>query len=435
MSVEVRRRPLNRRGFLALCAGCAVAGLAGDTSPPVIDTVGSALKYDGPSLTLTYWNGFTAADGKIMAALVREFNNSQVAITVDTRTYPWGSFYPNLRALSKRRLAPDVGVIQADHLATEASLGLLAPLDGIAEALGLRRSEFLTQAWDLGVHQGVRYGIPLDVHCLAMFYNQEHFAKAGIVVPPTEAVGFDEACRRLQLAGFRRPSWMPNDWPAVQIFLGLLGQYGGQPYDPDAGRATYDSPAGVEALTWMADQVTKGYSPRTVVGDQHWRSFTAAGRRNSIELNGIWLIGSHDLQGLRYGVLPLPTIGDQPASWANSHQLFVSPRTTGDRHRLQASTVFLDFLSRQSSAWAAAGMIPARNSERGVNMYRASRQHVLNDHLASLQFLPSLPGLPAVTTATLGVAVRAAVGGRVAPRDALERAAAAATRLLAATKR
>ena len=103
MSVEVRRRPLNRRGFLALCAGCAVAGLAGDTSPPVIDTVGSALKYDGPSLTLTYWNGFTAADGKIMAALVREFNNSQVAITVDTRTYPWGSFYPNLRALSKRR--------------------------------------------------------------------------------------------------------------------------------------------------------------------------------------------------------------------------------------------------------------------------------------------------------------------------------------------
>jgi multiple sugar transport system substrate-binding protein len=229
---------------------------------------------------------------------------------------------------------------------------------------------------------------------------------------------------------------MPSGWPALEIFLGLLRQNGGEPYNAEVSAATFHSDAGVASLMWMVDQVEKGYSP-PVVAD-HWQEFTGPLRRNTIEFNGIWQIGDVGAAGLHYRVAPLPTIGERTAMWANSHQFFMSKAAAKHEHRLHASQVFLDFLSRQSSAWSAAGMIPARNSERGVGMYRTSKQYVLDGYLEEMHFAPSVAGLPSVTRATLGAVVPAVIGERMSARDAraaLEKAAADANRLLKDNRR
>ncbi len=38
--------------------------------------------YEGPSITIEYWNGFTGDDGPAMQRLVDDFNDSQDKITV-----------------------------------------------------------------------------------------------------------------------------------------------------------------------------------------------------------------------------------------------------------------------------------------------------------------------------------------------------------------
>src|SRR4051794_16045663 len=241
---------VSRRALLALGVGGAAASVCscqgGDSRKR--QPSGTSLRYDGPRLSLTYWNGFTGADSVTMGALVREFNDSQPDISVVTRTYPWKAFYANLHA-TDQRLGPDVGMMQADHLATEAAAGRIAPLGEVARALQVRAEDFLDQAWRLGTYNGVRYGIPFDVHCLAMFCNRDQLARAG-VGEPTDATSLDTVCRKLRDAGYTWPLWMPSGFPALQIFLGLLWQNGGEPYAADVTASTFASEEALTALMW-----------------------------------------------------------------------------------------------------------------------------------------------------------------------------------------
>jgi multiple sugar transport system substrate-binding protein len=76
--------------------------------------------------------------------------------------------------------------------------------------------------------------------------------------------------------------------------------------------------------------------------------------------HGPWWIS--DLQKLDFvGFAPLPTIGDQPATWGGSHQLGL---TTDDPTTQAAAAVWIKWLSDNSMEWAKAGQVPARQSVR-----------------------------------------------------------------------
>ena len=60
----------------------------------------------------------------------------------------------------------------------------------------------------------------------------------------------------------------------------------------------------------------------------------------------------------------MPKIGDSDAVWANSHNFYISKQGAADENKLQASKVFIDWMSKHSADWAGAGMIPARKSVR-----------------------------------------------------------------------
>ena len=76
--------------------------------------------------------------------------------------------------------------------------------------------------------------------------------------------------------------------------------------------------------------------------------------------HGPWWIS--DLSKLDFvGFAPLPTMGDQPATWGGSHQLAL---TTEDPTTQAAAAVWIKWLSDNSAEWAAAGQVPARQSVR-----------------------------------------------------------------------
>ena len=51
-----------------------------------------------------------------------------------------------------------------DDLATNAARQVISPLDDVATALKLSETDFVPIAWNGGLYQDKRYGIPLDVH-------------------------------------------------------------------------------------------------------------------------------------------------------------------------------------------------------------------------------------------------------------------------------
>ena len=427
------RSGVSRRGFLTLSAtSLLVAGCGGGQGVGGTEEQGvggfSGEDYSGPALTLAYWNGFTGGDGPAMQALVKSFTDEHDNISIENNTIEWADFYQRLPAAAQAGKGPDVGVMHLDQLATNAARNVIAPLDDLAESLGLAESDFAPSVWGPGIYQDQRYGIPLDVHTLAMYYNKEHFEKAGITEPPTDAAGLDEACQALQDAGYKHPFWMPNQWPAHLMFLSLLWQFGGEPYAEDGSAATYDDDAGVEALTWMRQQVDQGYSPDNVDIDAQYVAFK--GGQNSITWDGIWQINDLDESGMDYGIATLPVIGDELHAWANSHNFFMTAQAAEDEDRANAAKTFIGWMSEQSASWSDAGMIPARNDAREEPAFTDSVQYALRDQIDGLRFLPPVPGLGDVQPQTLEIAVNEAVLGKKSPDQALSDAAANATDLM-----
>ena len=425
---------MSRRGFLALGAGSAAAFLAGCGGGQGLQSTGQGVggftggRYKGPALTLDYWSGFTGGDGPAMDALVRRFVSGHENIAVEPNAIEWTDFYQRLPAAVQAGQGPDVGAMHLDQLATNAARNVIVPLDDLATALGLAESDFAPAVWQPGIYQGKRYGIPLDVHTLAMYFNEDHFRNAGITEPPTDAATLDEACQKLQKAGYRTPFWMPNQWPASMMFLSLLWQFGGEAYADDGSAARYDSDAGVQALTWMRQQVDKGYSPGNVDIDAQYVAFKNGD--TSITWDGIWQINDLQASALNFGIAPLPVIGHELAAWANSHNFFLTSQAAEDQNRANAAKTFIGWMSDQSAAWSDAGMIPARNAARKHPSYTESVQYALREQIDKLHFLPAVPGLFDVQLQTLELAVNEAILGRKPPEAALRTAASDATELM-----
>lgn len=427
--------PLTRRGLLALGGGLGgaafLAGCGGGQGPgaPSANTGGDfSGEYTGEALTLAYWNGFTGGDGPTMQQLVKDFGGEHENIKVKNTTIQWADFYQKLPAASQADKGPDVGVMHVDQIPSNAARKVLVPLDDVAEQINLAEEDFIAAAWGPGEYNGARYSIPLDVHCLAMYYNKDHFEKAGISEPPTDAASLEDACKKLQQAGFDTPFWMPNRWPAHLMFYSLIWQFGGEPFAEDGSEATFASEAGIKAATWMREQVDKGYSPDNVNQDAQYLAFKNG--KNSITWDGIWQINDLKAAGTNYGIAPIPTIGDEPASWANSHQFFMTSQAADDPDRSDAAKVFLSWMSEQSGTWAEAAMIPARNSAREDAAFKDSPQAVFSDYLENLHFLPAVPGLGDLIPSTLEVAVNEAVLGKGTPEEALTKQQENATKLM-----
>jgi multiple sugar transport system substrate-binding protein len=409
-------------GLMALtaCGGGQGAG------PQQAESAEFSGEYDGPAVTLSYWNGFTGGDGPFMEELVKQFQEEHDNIKIESNTIQWADFYQRVPAAVQAGQGPDVGAMHLDQLATHAARNIIVPLDDLADGIGLTEDDFTPEIWNAGIYNDKRYGIPLDVHSLAMYYNTEHFEKAGITEPPTDEASFMDALDKLKAAGYDQPFWMPTLWPSHLIFLSLMWQQGEEPYGEDGTEAAYDSDAGVAALEWQRSIVEDGFSPPNVAIDAQYVAFKNG--ETSITWDGIWQINDLEANNVAYGIAPLPTIFDEQAQWANSHHFFISTQGAKDENKLAASQVFIAWMSEHSADWAGSAMIPARLSEReGAAEFP---QAPIAEVIDAMHFLPPVPGLGGVQAEALEPQVANGVLGESDPADALGTAAKQANELM-----
>ncbi|MFZ5871839.1 MAG: ABC transporter substrate-binding protein [Actinomycetota bacterium] len=438
MTVSGSFPTLSRRGFLglgtALGAGGLLAACGGGTSAPPTATGGgfaAGEAYDGPPVTLAFWNGFTGGDGPFMQQMVETFNGEHENITVEMNVLQWSDYYSKVPNAVSSGSGPDVGVMHIDQLATNAARQVILPLDDLADALELTEGDFHPVVWNAAIYQDRRYGIPLDVHPLGFYYNKALLQQGGVSEPPTDAASWDAAVQAMMAAGVQQPFWVTATWPAHLMFVSLLHQHGGSLYDEEAAKALFAEPPGVEALEWYVSWLDKGASPRDVANDAQAQAFRQG--RNALTWDGIWMMNEWEkVDGLDWGASPVPTIGDEPAVWASSHQLVVMRQRSQDENKLHAAQTFISWLSENSLEWAKSGQIPARNSVReGAEFQALEVQSTLAGQLDHVVFPPSVPGIGDVTATTFEQAVNEAVLGKADPASALSAAAERANSLLA----
>lgn len=435
-------RRLTRQEFLLLGAGAGASfvlvgcGGGGPQNNPGAQGGGGGdggKTYDGPKVELAFWNGFTGGDGPYMRQLVEDFNSEHDNIEVSMNVMEWADFYAKVPSAVASGKGPDVAVVQLDQLATQAARNVVIPLDDVAKTLDLQKSDFAPAVWDAGIYKGQRYGIPLDVHPLGLYYNKGVMERGGLDPnkPPQTRDDYMAALEELKGQGIQG-SWVsPFLFTGGLQFRSLLWQFGGEPFSEGATKATFNSDAGVDALTWMVDLVKNEYSPKNVAQDAEFVAFQNGD--NALHWNGIWQINyfKNEVEGLEWGVAPLPQIGTEKAAWASSHNFTVMRQRTPDDNKLQASKVFINWISENSIEWAKGGQIPARNSVRESQAFKdLKEQSQFAKQISYVRFLPRTPGIGDVQTQTLDTAVNEAVLLKKQPKEALDDAAAKADKLL-----
>jgi multiple sugar transport system substrate-binding protein len=440
--------PLNRRQFLGLGAGAGasmvLAACGGGTdAPPGAGggggggggQFGEGKEYTGPNVSLAFWNGFTGGDGPFMRQLVDQFNSEHQNIKVSMNVLRWEDFYPKVPTAVQSGNGPDIAIMHIDQLATNAARRVVIPVDEVATALDLQQDDFAPAVWSAGVYKEQRYGLPLDIHPLLFYFNRKEMEAAGISEPPKDRASFEAAAKELKGSGAQNPFWVTSTWPAHLMWWSLIHQFGGTPYNEDGSQAQFNSDAGVEALTWQVNNIQQGYSPKNVANDAQAVAFRQG--KNALTWDGIWMMNEWaKVKSLEWGAAPLPQIGDQPAVWASSHNFVVTSQAQKDPNKLQASKVFISWISDHSIDWAKAGQIAARASVRESPEFQELEvQNIAAQQLDYVKFPPAVPGIGEVTNPTFELAVNEAVLGKKSPKAALDDATSKANELLAANKK
>lgn len=407
-------------GLLAMLL-TACGGATGNT--------GNASGANCGTVSLSYWNAFTGPDGPYMGQIVASFNSAHPGIHVTMTTQ--ADYDTKLDTAAASDTLPDVAIINEDKIATEAFRHILRSIDNIMPALGYTSSDFPAPAWNIGEVAGHRYAVPLSIVPMTMFYNVDLLKKYGITNPPTTAQEFATIAAAVTRDG-NHGFQITTGFPVQQIFQQLLHQFGGSEYNADATQATWNSPAGVQALQWMKDAQGKYSAPKLEV-DADVNSFKSG--QVGMIWNGIWQATNVTGDGVDFNgqAGPVPQIGPHPATWAGLASFALPVHKSGvNQCKDQAATTFIKYVLDNSLRWAKAGNVPAYNKVRNSDGIKAlPLQSSLATSVENPVFPPAVPGI-ADAFAPLGDAISAVMSGSATNiQKALDDAANRADQILA----
>jgi multiple sugar transport system substrate-binding protein len=415
---------------LALVVGIGLAGCAGSGAKGGGDAVSGGDSYNGPKVDITFWNGWTGGAAPVLVPkMIDKFNSEHKNIVVKDVPQEWGDIAAKMPLAIKAGKGPDVAVLHGDDLATYAAQNLLLKSDDIVKNLGYTADDFPPGVFDKGNYKGAQYAVPWSVTPLGLYVNKDVMAKGGVSDIPTDQASYMAALAKLKSAGVQ------GDWVDGYVFTGtfefesLVWQFGGDLYNKDVTEATFNSDAGVKALTWMTDLVKQGYSPANVAQDGNIKALLAG--KTAFNWNGVWQTTNDAFKGLNWAAAAVPQIGTQKAVWSSSTH-WVFPANKGqDKNKTQAAAVFVKWMNDNSADWASTGELPAANTVRNdpalVQKYPSLQAFI--GELDYAHYETVAPGINEAN-ALITTALSEALTGKKSPQQALDDAKAKADQIL-----
>jgi len=339
---------VDRRAFLRAAAGAAVA-------LPVVARRASAQSKP----TISYWNGLTGADGKVMDELIDQFTKD-TGIRVEQQRIPWADLYAKLQVSVPAGQGPDLALIHTVEVSHFANDGVLEAIDDAAAVgKGFRGEEYLPSTWQGGLYQGKRYAIPLDVPQHILYLNTKVMRDAGLAgkVPAgrEELLAMAKQITKGDTYGFTIGTLNPGKY--TWGFQNLLWQNGANVYAPDFKRSALAEPAAVEvAEFWGAI-----YAQHKIAlpANANCRDAFIAGKL------GMWIAGSWNFTGLReakvdFTVAPVPRLFKQPVVWTMPHQFTFPKPKAADAARRDGAWAYMRWMSDHVAEWTLkAGQVSA----------------------------------------------------------------------------
>ncbi len=397
----------------------------------------SATRGGDGRIRVTFWHGMeSGVNNQVLQSKIDAFNHRHPDILIDAQVYGAADqLSPKLDAAVAGRTPPDLLWWAPAFFPKYAEAGALRSVDDfIAQDARFNRDDVYDFLWEMGSFEGHIYATPFSANDLAMYYNKQMFADAGITAPPQDWEQFKTVAARLtqgDVHGFLLPIGS-SEW-TVWTWQCFLWQAGGEILTPDKHGAAFNSPAGVAALDFWKSMLDDGSAVFSET-DAGYKTDALLSARVAMTINGPWNYSLlKDQTEVDVGVFPLPA-KERAATNIGGESLFLF-KSNPEKER--AAWEFMKYVMSPDFQvdWAIdTGYLPVSKSAAASKEYQSFLERnpfmkIYNEQMSAGKTRPSIPEYPALS-ATLGKYLEAALYGKYSSKEALDKAAEEVNRLL-----
>lgn len=266
------------------------------------NTAGNETKVTAEKKKLTLWFYFEGKErfDKIKA-LTDGFTAKNPTIEIEPVYVPFADFKKRLSVGLAAEELPDLVIIDNPDHAAYAAMGLFADITEQVSSWP-DKDQFFPGPWSSTIYDGKQYGVPLGSNNLALFYNEQMLADAGLTPPKT----WDELRTAAKALTKNGVTGIGISAPANEE-----GTFQFLPWLLSAG-ATYDkvnSPEGIHAYQFLSDLVKDGSMSKEVI---NWtqadvlKQFSAG--KIAMMINGPWQLPelASTVPNLKFGLALVP---------------------------------------------------------------------------------------------------------------------------------
>lgn len=284
---------------VAVTATAALAGCS--TSSSSTDSNGH--------IDLTFWHGYTEADGTVLDGIVDDYNKSQDKVTIKTQVKTWDVIDDTLLTALSANKGPQIVAMPAERLPVYASKKALVNLDDFY-ADDKNAAEISEQAAAMETVDGAKYGVPTGFVPLSVFYNKALFEAAGVTEFPETWDEWVDAAKKLTvdqdgdgtpeqygLALADHATVGNGVWPS--LFAGNGGEI------VDDSQSVIDSPENVETLEYWSKALNDDkISPTGLDGVATDKLFSSG--KAAMTIGGPWMASVSTENKIDYGIAAIP---------------------------------------------------------------------------------------------------------------------------------
>ena len=311
------------------------AVLGGAAALPLVRSVGARAAETVHFVVAEYSN----ATGPYFQQMADEFHKANPGIEVKIDVVNWNVLLQTLQTDISGGTTPDLSIIGTRWLLDFVKDGVAEPLDSYMTPEF--KSGFVPIFLQPGSIGGKIYGLPIAASARALFYNKEILTKAGFANGPATWDDVVAAARKIKGTGPYGFGLQGKEIETDVYWYYALWSYGGELVNKQ-GKAAFDSPAGVKALTLYKTMIDQGLTEQGVTSynREDLQNLFKQGRLGMV-ITAPFLIGqiAKEAPNLQYGIVPVPK-GTTQSTYAvtDSIVMFKSSKVK------QSAVKFLEFI-------------------------------------------------------------------------------------------